>query len=283
MILEKVLKLIERYFPSDTAMENDRIGLQVQSGNDVVRKILITLELDDYVIEEASENNCDCIISFHPLIFLPLTEIHDTNRVGKLLQKLIRNNISLITIHTNFDSYKNGTSWLLSKNLGLKSLGFLVPDKKFDGYGMGVVAESEKTLSPDELLDKVQSVCHSPIKYTLGNTNKISKIAIVGGSGTSFIKDAIESGADAFITADATYHRFHEVKGKIMLIDPGHYEMEQFVPLGLLRFFKENIDKKEYDFILNSRSYTNPVQYYPAGNFADEHIKYLINYHNGVE
>lgn len=279
MTLGSVLKLIERYFPADTAMDKDRIGLQVQSGNKEVRKILITLELDDHVIKEASEKNCDCIISFHPLIFHPLIEIHDSNRVGNLVQKLIKNKITLITIHTNFDAYENGTSNILTKKLGLKRLGFLVPDNEYDGHGMGVIAESDDELNSEALLDKVQTVCNSPLRYTIGSNDVIRKIAIVGGSGSSFIKDALKSGADAFITADITYHIFHEVKGKMMLVDPGHYEMEQFVPLGLLDFFKEQLDENQFDFILNSKSLTNPVYYYPSINYREKQKKYLINNH----
>jgi dinuclear metal center YbgI/SA1388 family protein len=277
MRLGSILKLIERYFPAGTAMEKDRIGLQVQSGNEEVRKILISLELDDHVIEEANQKNCDCIISFHPLIFFPITELHDTERVGRLVQKLIKNNISLISIHTNFDSYINGTSNILANKLGLKVNGFLVPDKDYDNYGMGVIAEPVKSLSPDQLLENVQSVCTSPLRYNLGATSEINKIAIVGGSGTSFIGDALKSGADCFITADVTYHRFHEVNGKMMLIDPGHYEMEQFVPMGLLEFFREHIGKNEYDFIQTSKSLTNPIKYYPSGKYEEEQKKYLIN------
>jgi len=277
MTLGSILKLIERYFPAGTAMEKDRIGLQVQSGNEEVRKILISLELDDHVIEEANQKNCDCIISFHPLIFFPITELHDTQRVGRLVQKLIKNNISLISIHTNFDSYINGTSYILAKKLGLKVNGFLVPDKNHENYGMGIIAETEKTLSPDQLLEKVQSVCMSPVRYNHGQTSEINKIAIVGGSGTSYIGDALAREADCFITADVTYHRFHEVNGKMMLIDPGHYEMEQFVPMGLLQFFKEHIDREEFDFICTSKSLTNPIKYYPSGNYEEEQKKYLIN------
>jgi GTP cyclohydrolase I len=277
MTIGSILKLIERYFPAGTAMEKDRIGLQVQSGNDEVRKILITLELDDHVIDEATQKNCDCIITFHPLIFFPLTAIHDTNRVGYLVQKLIKNNISLISIHTNFDSYINGTSTILAERLGLNVTGFLVPDSNYDNYGMGVIADPETPLLPEQVLGKVQSVCNSPIRYTPGRSDKINKIAIVGGSGTSFINEALASGADCFITADVSYHIFHELKGKMMLIDPGHYEMEQFVPLGLLEFFKDHMDKEQFDFICNSQSYTNPVIYYPYGSYDQEQKKYLIN------
>ncbi len=277
MIIGSILKLIERYFPAGTAMDKDRIGLQVQSGNVEVRKFLITLELDYQVIEEATQKKCDCIISFHPLIFLPITELHNSTRVGSLIQKLIKNNISLITIHTNFDSYINGTSKLLADRLDLKTTGFLVPDVSYENYGMGVLAQPRQTLLPAQILEKVQSVCQSPIRYSIGKAGIINKIAIVGGSGTSFIREAIESGADCFITADITYHRFHEVTGKIMLIDPGHYEMEQFVPRGLLEFFRDNMNTDEYDFICNSTSHTNPVNYYPIGNYEIEQKKYLIN------
>jgi dinuclear metal center YbgI/SA1388 family protein len=278
MEIKRILEKINEYFPAITAMQGDRIGLQVQSGRDQVGKLLISMEVNDEVIDEAIENDCQMIIAFHPLIFMPLTYIDDSNRVGFLLTKLIQNKIALITIHTNFDSYINGTSRILSDKLGLIYDSFLLPDKQLQNYGMGVLSHFEEQISSDEFLEKVKNLCNSPIRYNKGKSDKIKNVAIVGGSGTSFLNEAFSCKADAFITSDITYHKFHEANGKLMLVDPGHYEMEQFVPEGLLEFFKCNFKKEDYEKIILSKVRTNPVYYYPNGdNYEKEQNKYLIN------
>ncbi|MFC2131403.1 Nif3-like dinuclear metal center hexameric protein [Bacteroidota bacterium] len=276
MLLDKLLKIIDENLPAESAMEGDRIGLQVQSGRHKVESILITLEMNEDVLKEAIKLNCDCIITFHPLIYSPLTAIKDSDRVGNLCSGLIRNSITLIAVHTNYDAFAEGTSKILADRLGLRVIDFLKPDDNFEDKGMGVVAKPKQPLSEEELLELVHNVCKSPIRYSTYKSNtKIDKIAIVGGSGTSFMNNALTCGAQAFITADITYHRFHEVNRDIMLIDPGHYEMEQFVPEGIARLLSEKLNKSEYKSVMVSQALTNPVNYYPD---TDKYIQLQKNY-----
>jgi len=265
MLLEKLLNIINDNFPAASAMDDDKIGLQVRAGRKKIEKMLVALELNDAVLKEAGKLKCDCIITFHPLIYNPLNNLNEYDRVSALCSELIKNSISLISIHTNFDAFPEGTSYILAKKLGLTVTGFLKDNDSIQNRGMGVVAKAKTKLSSDDLLKRIYKVCKSPIRFsTAKNVKTIEKIAIVGGSGTSFLNDALNSGADAFITADITYHRFHEVNEKMMLIDPGHYEMEQFVPEGIFNFFKKNMDKNDYSAIYLSKTVTNPLKYYPG-------------------
>jgi len=153
MDINLLLNIIEKFLPRETAMEGDRIGLQVQAGNAEASNILISMELNDAVVEEAASLNADCIITFHPLIFHPLTQITETERVGRLLSFLIRKNISLISMHTNFDAYIYGTSRILCNKLDLEYKSFLVPDTKHEEHGMGVVCEPADKMSLEDLLN----------------------------------------------------------------------------------------------------------------------------------
>ncbi len=264
MQIKELLKIIEKYLPGQSGMEGDRIGLQIQSGRNEVNKLLITLELNDQVIQEAINSSADCIISFHPLIYNPLLSISDDDRVGELTTSLIKNDISFISIHTTFDAFAKGTSHILAEKLDLKVIDFLEPNANYSDKGMGIIATPLNPINSSELLERVYNVCNSPIRFSeLKENININRIAIVGGSGTSFLDQVLKSNVQSFITADITYHRFHEVDGKIMLIDPGHYEMEQFVPNGLTELLKDALIDQEYDFIKTSNILTNPVNYFP--------------------
>jgi dinuclear metal center YbgI/SA1388 family protein len=279
MRIERLLKIIEDILPRNSGIVEDRIGLQIQGGRKNISKILVTMEVDDNVVREAIQKKSDCIITFHPLIFHPLISIEDDDRVGRLSSMLIKNSITLISVHTNFDVYPEGTSKILADRLGLEFLDFLVPNPNFKNRGMGIIAKPKKPISTNELLNAVQKVCLSPIRYSSGKgAGKIRNVAIVGGSGSSFIKNALAADSDAFITADISYHHFHEASGKMLLIDPGHYEMEQFVPQGLSLLLK-NALKKEEDLKINCSSIlTNPVRYYPdSEKYVSLQKKYLIN------
>lgn len=276
MNIYKLLDIIEKHFPHDTAMEGDRIGLQLQSGNENILKLLITYELDENVISQAVTKNVNCIISFHPLIFYPITHITDNDRVGKLTTSLIQNKISLITIHTNFDSHFNGTNRLFSDMLGLEFESYIVPNQHKIGFGMGIICKSRL---PIELLDLVKSVsdlCGSPVRYCYGKPNqKIERIGIVCGSGADFIDVCLEQNLSALITADTKYHNYHKAKNRMALIDPGHFEMEQFVANGIYRILRS--DLSDLEEISISNIYTNPVSYYPDEQYTMKQQKNIIN------
>lgn len=264
MNLHTFLRALEQILPPSTAMKGDRIGLQLQSGREEISSVLVTMEVTDAVADEAVKRGADCILAFHPLIFAPLTSLLETERVGRLCTKLITHNIALVIAHTNFDTYPHGTSTLLAEKLGLQCEKMLIPDVAYVGFGMGIVASLGTPESCEHFIRRIHTTTHSPIRFNVGKHDMVSRVAIVGGSGASFIDDAIRANVDAFITADLKYHDFHRTAGILMLIDVGHYEMEQFVPRGLERVVKEicTMEKQEVS-IMRSECVPNPIRYFP--------------------
>lgn len=266
MHIAEFLTAIEKEFPPATGWAGDRIGLQVQSGRAHVMRVLVAYEIDEDVIDFAVENQSDCIVAFHPLIFSPLPALLDTDRIGRKVQRLIKANIAVVIIHTNFDAFPRGTSALLAERLGLSNIKPLIPDSTLPDHGMGVIAESRDTISTELLLERLHVVCRSPIRYTKHSSSQISRIAIVAGSGSDYFQAALSLGADCFITSDCKYHLFHEAKHSMTLIDPGHAEMERFVPNGLTeelnRLFSKEISSGMLETILHYQNETNPIQYF---------------------
>lgn len=275
MKIDRLIEILKQEYPEDTAIEKDKIGLQVYTGNENINRILISMELNPRVVDEALENHCNCILAFHPLIFRPLEIINIQDRVGNILYKLVKSDISLFIIHTNFDSYPFGTNYIFASKLGLKPVSVLYPDENFEGYGLGLIARTDRPLTEEELLEKISTVCNSPLKYCNGRKSEgIVNIGIICGSGSSLLKDEFSNQCEAFITADVSYHTFHRFEGKMMLIDPGHYEMEQFVPEALAKSLLNKYNNELPEIIL-SNIYTNPIKYYPDTN---EYINRQINY-----
>jgi putative NIF3 family GTP cyclohydrolase 1 type 2 len=96
------------------------------------------------------------------------------------------------------------------------------------------------------------------VKYTNIHKNKISKIAICGGSGSFLLENAIQQGADVFVTADYKYHQFFDAENKIIIADIGHYESEYLTINYLARILKE----KFITFaVLLTKVNTNPINY----------------------
>jgi len=126
--------------------------------------------------------------------------------------------------------------------------------------GSGMVGELKESMPEVNFLNHVKKTFKVPtIKHTKKQGKPIKKVAICGGSGRFLLKNAIGSGADAYITSDFKYHEFFDVENKLLLIDTGHYESEQFTS----EIFYEIIQKKFTTFAIHlSEINTNPVNYF---------------------
>lgn len=275
MEIEEFVDRVSQFLPFEIALEVDRIGIQVKTNRKSVSKVLVTYEVAFDVIEEAKKINAELIISFHPLIYSPLERITFDDRVGGLVFELVKNSISLVVLHTNFDAFRGGTSWLFAEKLGLCNIDFLVLNEKDPNYGFGVIGELQFPIEVTQFLKKLQKVTNSPLRWCQGRSDFVKKVALVGGSGMSFVQNAFDAGVDAFITADIKYHNFHEYNGRMALIDPGHWEMEYLVSVGLKNLLEREF-KEELKFFV-SNCYTNPIKYYPNEEYNKIQRELLVN------
>ena len=131
-------------------------------------------------------------------------------------------------------------------------------DNPLTGAGAtGILKEEE---DEESFFAKVKEVfgCKA-IRHSNFLNKKIKKIALCGGSGYSFLKNAISSKSDVYITADIKYHQFSEAENKIIIADIGHYESEQFI----LEVFYEILIKNFSKFaVYFTKVNTNPINYF---------------------
>ncbi|MBC5637229.1 Nif3-like dinuclear metal center hexameric protein [Ornithinibacillus sp. BX22] len=121
-----IFSLMEKWAPKAFAYDWDNIGLQIGSYNKPVRKIMVTLDVLESVVEEAIENEVDLIIAHHPLLFKPLKEINVDSWRGRIIKKLIQHDITVYAAHTNLDVAKGGVNDLLADLIGLEDKVVLV-------------------------------------------------------------------------------------------------------------------------------------------------------------
>ena len=104
---------------------------------------------------------------------------------------------------------------------------------------------------------KAKMQCGS-IRHSNFTSKKISKVAVLGGSGSFAIKEAINSQSDCFLTADLKYHDFYSAENKILLADIGHYESERYTKNYIVDYLTEKLPNFA---IILSEINTNPVKY----------------------
>ncbi len=125
--------------------------------------------------------------------------------------------------------------------------------------GMGVIGELETETDALEFAQMVKKIfsCQA-IRHTAFPSKKIKTVALCGGSGSSLLHEAMAQKADAFVSADFTYHKFFDAENRIFIVDTGHFESEQFT----VEIFYEILSKKIANFaFLFSEINTNPINY----------------------
>ena len=364
MTIREIQQVLENYAPLELQEEYDNTGLIIGNPDTEISGVLITLDITDKVLDEALQNDCNLVISHHPLIFKGLKRLVDADPVQRLIVKAIRHHIAIYAMHTNLDNSVNGLNAWFCNLLGVKNCRILSPGKgllsklvtfcpvdhservrqalfdagaghignydccsysltgqgtfrasenanpfvgeknsihyetesrievifplflerrivdallqnhpyeevAYDIYplsnaagfaGSGMVGDLDSPVQEAEFLELVKKRTGIPcLRHAELYGKEISRIAVCTGSGAFLIPEAINSGANAFLTADLKYHEFFDSNDQLLLIDIGHFESERFVKdliYGIL------IEKFPNFAFLISKINTNPVHYY---------------------
>ena len=136
---------------------------------------------------------------------------------------------------------------------------FIPLKNAWNQVGAGVVGELDEAEDELVFLNRIKSIFDIPtIRHTNSLGKKIKRVALCGGSGSSFLPDALAAKADVYISGDFKYHEFFDAQNRILIADIGHFESEQFTK----DIFFEIISKKMPTFaVLISDSKTNPINY----------------------
>ena len=226
MTVKEILDYINTISPLSTAVKYDNVGLIAGDADDNVTGICTCLDITNDVINEAVQKNANLIVSHHPVIFDPLKNI----MAGSPVYNLIKNGISAICIHTNFDMSEGGVNDALLELLGFESsevLEVIHPN----GLGFGAVCDLRFGFTPKTLAEHCKNALYlESVRYSQGE-NEISRVAVCSGSGGSCLREAVEKGCQALITGDIKHNVWVEARNiGFTLIDAGHYGTEKCAP-----------------------------------------------------
>ncbi|MFN0730216.1 Nif3-like dinuclear metal center hexameric protein [Polaribacter gochangensis] len=262
MKIQNITNYLEELAPLSYAESFDNVGLLVGDYTTEVTGVLVTLDSLEATVDEAIAKNCNLIVSFHPIIFSGLKKLNGATYVERVVLKAIKNNIAIYAMHTALDNIKDGVSGKICEVLDLKNTEILIPKSNLntqETIGMGMIGELENEMDEVAFLQfvkntmKTECVRHSEL---LGKS--IKKVAVLGGSGSFAIENAIALNADAYISADFKYHDFFKAEKQILLADIGHYESEQFTKNLLVEYLTKKFTN--FAVILSEKS-TNPIYY----------------------
>lgn len=236
---ESFIEWIERIAPPKLAEEWDHSGIQIHSGVDSIKRVLVCLDVTDAVISEAKELQADMVISHHPFIFDGIYSLDVQDPKGKKIQELIKSNISLYSAHTTYDKSNTGNTVQMAKRLGLTGFPLSGKASGEDEDFSVLVATMKEPMNLDRLIETVReglNLKDNEIHLVSSNKLPINKIGVCAGSGGDYLKQMIEEGCQVFITGDVRYHMAMEaMEAGITLIDPGHFGTEKFFASDLAK------------------------------------------------
>jgi len=127
MIIQEVINHLETFAPLAYAEDFDNVGLLVGNKNAKLKGILVTLDTIEAVVDEAIEEHCNLIVSFHPIIFKGLKKITGKTYVERVVLKAIKHDIAIYAIHTALDNAHQGVNDAICNQLQLVNKQILIP------------------------------------------------------------------------------------------------------------------------------------------------------------
>lgn len=234
MTVFEVFDFLNEKFDFSYTMKGDNVGLLVGNGKDVVRGILVCLDLTDNAISEAVEKGANLIVTHHPVIFNPLKSVTEDG----LVYRVVRNGISVISAHTNLDAAEGGINEHLSALIGLENVEKVTGEEGVF-FTVGRVGEFSEPVSADALAEKLSKTLSANIRY-VGDNKFIKRLAVCSGGGGSLFKEALTTGADAYLTGDVKHDVFidsHHLG--FTVFDAGHFETEDIIIPVLAKALRE--------------------------------------------
>ena len=236
MKTRSMLIKLSKQFPKKIAKKNhDFVGLMVGKLPDEINKVLLCLDFDDQILDASLKIKPDLIITHHPFFFGSKTKILRFNENKRFIHDtLIKNNIALYSMHTNFDEGVGGMNDALAELLNLNDV--YAPNLE----PMMRIGTLNNPMSIEEFANYAKN--NLRVDYALlvkGNDNLIKKVAIIGGGGSRRHEIAKNEGADIYISGDAPHYvRRDIILEKFNYLDVPH-EVERAFMLTM-----ENILKK---------------------------------------
>ncbi len=232
----ELLKNLENIYPLNLQDTFDNAGGQIVFGNDDITGIIISMDVLKETVDEAIDNNCNLIITHHPILFKPLKTIIQGDAKNDIVIKLLQNKITVYSMHTNADKILSSK---LSDDLGFFDSEILIKDSgTLTGYGSLCRLNNGKPFS--QILTTVKEKYGiQNLPYTGDLNRAIYSIAVINGSGGSFIPQLLlRKDIDCIITGDINYHNYIDtIMYNKCIVDMGHFYSESV----LLKYFYSDI------------------------------------------
>lgn len=224
MTLDDILAALRRLAPEETALDGDPVGLLLGREAEDVTRIGVCLDCTPEAARRAGEAGVGMVIAHHPLIYHPLKRL-GADPVSRAVTLLVKADIALYTMHTNWDRAAGGINDTLAECLELSDV------KPLGDEGEAALPRIGNLPFPRPLADFGRFVeaalgCAGTSALRVNGVNPtcmITRVAVCGGAGAGLAEAARTAGAEAYVTSDVRHHEFWEAEARgLALLDAGH-------------------------------------------------------------
>lgn len=248
MTVEEILAYINEIAPWKYAEEWDNVGLMLGSRMCQVKKLTLCMDVTTKVINEAIDQKSNLIVSHHPFLFSKLKTVDLDTMKGQQISTLIKNDISVISVHTNLDVASGGVNDTLAEAIGLTNCRILksyIPKDLAVDIGMGKVGEFTSKLCFEEFISIVKKNLNIDKLRLIGTQPKtVKKVAVFCGSFDNDLDIIERQDVDLLLTGDIKYHTALDAREMgLCIVDVGHFASEYLILNKLKKLLENRFDK----------------------------------------
>lgn len=239
MKIAEIYQILDEVAPFEAQESWDNSGLLLGNMDDEFDKIYASIDLDSNLIQKIEKNSL--VITHHPLIFKGLKSLNPSIYPSNLIYEIIKKDIKLISMHTNFDKF------VLNQFVASEILGYEITEIR------DFLVFFEVNKSFDEFAKEIKQKLKISNLRVVKAGEFIKTATLCTGSGADLL-GSFKS--DCFLTGDIKYHSALEsLENKISLIDINHFESEAYFGQSLAK----NLQKYNLNIIITNS--INPFLY----------------------
>ncbi|MDR3052084.1 MAG: Nif3-like dinuclear metal center hexameric protein [Oscillospiraceae bacterium] len=239
MKVSDVLVVLQAMAPFETAMDFDNVGLLIGDPDRPVDAVLVALDATPAAVRAARQAGAQLLLTHHPVLLAPRKDLRTDDPEGALLHRIIREDLCLAAMHTNWDAAAGGVNDALLAALGFDTAA---------ADGMLRAADLPTPMPLTDLAARVERRLGDAVRCCAASDAPVSRLAVCGGAGGNLWPQAKALGADCLLVGECRYHHaLDAVSMGLHVLEAGHWATEQPGALALAQGLQSRLHALQYD------------------------------------
>ncbi len=221
---DEIVRFMNEYLSAGDYKDYCKNGLQIE-GTHEVTKIVTGVSCSLELFERAAQEGAQMVLVHHGLIWNMFPGVI-TGVMKQRMKVLFDHDMNLCSYHLPLDGHQEiGHSAMIAKGIKLPSW---EPFGSYNGAFIGVHGTYSAPVKLADVCARIKETCGRETLVLGPERDLVNSVAIVSGGGGDLAEQALEAGADVFISGEAKEQSqaFCREAG-LTFIEAGHYYSER--------------------------------------------------------